>query len=151
DRVHAIAVALWQQHRRRAGAPVLREVPSGWRNNPSQPQEVRFTAGDATLAVQYSVRSREHVDVVVDGAAHEAAVLDADAGGIALLLDGVRRACRVVARDDVHWAHSVLGSTELHEVPRFPPPAREEIRGGCLAPMPGRVLAVRCAPGDRVR
>ncbi len=150
DRVHAVALALWQQERRRAEAPVLRGIPSVWRNNPSQPQEVRFTTGDVTIAVQYRVHSRERIDVVVDGAAREAAVLDAGAGEIVLLLDGVRRACRIVSRDDVHWAHSALGGTELHEVPRFPPPAREEVRGGCLAPMPGRVLAVRCAPGDRV-
>ena len=150
DRVHAVAVALWQQERRRAEAPVLRGIPSGWRNNPSQPQEVGFTTGEVTITVQYRVRSRERIDVVVDGAAHEAAVLASDAREVALLLDGVRRTCRIVARDDVHWAHSTLGNSELREVPRFPPPAREELRGGCLAPMPGRVLAVKRAPGERV-
>ena len=31
-------------------APVLRGIPSGWRNNPSQMQEVAFTSGDATIA-----------------------------------------------------------------------------------------------------
>jgi len=96
------------------------------------------------------VRSRERIDVVVDGAAHEASVLDSDAREVVLLLDGVRRTCRIVSRDDVRWAHSTLGSSELREVPRFPPPAREELRGGCLAPMPGRVLAVKRAPGERV-
>src|SRR5207247_2483324 len=128
DRVHAVAVALWQQERRRAEAPVLRGIPSGWRNNPSQPQEVGFTTGEVTITVQYRVRSRERIDVVVDGAAHEASVLDSDAREVVLLLAGVRGTCRIVARDDVHWAHSTLGSSELREVPRFPPPAREAVR-----------------------
>jgi acetyl-CoA carboxylase biotin carboxylase subunit len=150
DRAHAVAAALWLQARRRAEAPVLRGLPSGWRNSWSQPQTVAFRAGDATIAVAYRVRAGGRVDAEVDGATREASVAAADGEGIALVLDGVRRAYRVVGRDDVLWVHSALGSTELHEVPRFPPPASAEDHGGCRAPMPGRVLAVRCAAGDRV-
>jgi propionyl-CoA carboxylase alpha chain len=155
DRVHAVAAALWLQERRRAEAPVLRGLPSGWRNNPSQPQQVSFRRGDATrddatIAVAYRVRTPARIDVTVDGTPHEASVLAWGADHVAILLDGIRRACRIATRDDVRWVQSALGTSELHEVPRFPPPASEEIHGGCRAPMPGRVLAVRCAPGDRV-
>jgi biotin carboxyl carrier protein len=52
---------------------------------------------------------------------------------------------------DIHYAHSVLGASELHEVPRFPSPVREEVHGGCLAPMPGKILAVRIEPGQSVK
>jgi propionyl-CoA carboxylase alpha chain len=150
DRVHAVAAALWLQERRRAEAPVLRGLPSGWRNNPSQPQEVSFRSGEATIAIGYRVRTPARIDVNVDGAAHEASVLGWGPDHIAILLDGVRRACRIATREDVRWVHSALGSSELHEVPRFPPPASEEIHGGCRAPMPGRILAIRCAAGERV-
>jgi acyl-CoA carboxylase subunit alpha len=150
DRVHAVAAALWLQERRRAEAPVLRGLPSGWRNNPSEPQTVSFRSGEETIAVAYRVRTPARIDVTIDGAPHEASVLGWGADHIAILLGGVRRACQVATRDDVHWVQSALGSSELHEVPRFPPPASEEVHGGCVAPMPGRVLAIRCAPGDRV-
>jgi propionyl-CoA carboxylase alpha chain len=150
DRVHAIATALWLQEQRRAQAPVLRRIPSGWRNNPSQMQQISFTSGDATIQVGYRVHPR-HVELCVDGAVHQAALLSHDEQHIALTLDGVRRACSLVSHAGVHYAHSPLGMSELHEVPRFPPPAREEVRGGCHAPMPGKILAVRVAPGDRVK
>ncbi len=150
ERVHAVAAALWAQERRRAEAPVLRGLPSGWRNNPSQPQRVSFRSGEATIEVAYRVRARDRIDVTVDGVACEAAVLGSDADHVALVLDGLRRGCRIVRRDAVHWVHSSLGSSELHEVPRFPPPAGEDEHGGCRAPMPGRILAVRTAPGERV-
>ena len=39
-RLHAAAAALAAQAARRAAAPVYPAVPSGWRNNPSQPQAV---------------------------------------------------------------------------------------------------------------
>ena len=150
ERVHAVAAALWAQERRRAEAPVLRGLPSGWRNNPSQPQRVTFRSGEATIEVAYRVRARDRIDVTVDGVAREAAVVGGDADHVALVLDGLRRGCRIVRRDAVHWVHSSLGSSELHEVPRFPPPAGEDEHGGCRAPMPGRILAVRTAPGERV-
>src|SRR5262249_43601676 len=51
DRVHAVAAALWAQARRRAEAPVLRGVPSGWRNNPSQPQRATFRIGEESVGV----------------------------------------------------------------------------------------------------
>jgi biotin carboxyl carrier protein len=111
---------------------------------------VSFQSGEATIAVAYRVRTPARIEVTVDGAPHEASVLGWGADHMAILLDGVRRACRVATRDDVHWVQSALGSSELHEVPRFPPPASEEAHGGCLAPMPGRILSIRCAPGDRV-
>jgi acetyl/propionyl-CoA carboxylase alpha subunit len=150
DRVHAVAAALWAQERRRAGAPVLRGVPSGWRNNPSQPQRASFRCGEDTIAVEYRVRGRDRVEVGVDGVSREGAVLGSDADRISLLLDGARRTFRIVVRDDACWVHSPLGTTELHEVPRFPLSDAAEEHGGCRAPMPGRVLAVRTAPGERV-
>jgi len=150
DRVHAVAAALWAQARRRTEAPVLRGLPSGWRNNPSQPQHVAFRCGEETIAVAYRVRKPEQIEIRLDGVDRQAAVLGWDAGEIALVLDGCRRACRIVARDGVHWVHSALGSSELHEVPRFPDSGTQEEHGGCRAPMPGRVLAVRTAPGERV-
>jgi acetyl/propionyl-CoA carboxylase alpha subunit len=150
DRAHAVAAALWQQERRRAQAPVLRGIPSGWRNNPSRMQEVRFTSGGESIAVEYRVGARGAAEVVVDGVARRAAVLGWDAGGIALALDGEQRQYRIVEAGDRCHVHSALGASELTEVPRFPLRGREEVHGGCLAPMPGRILAVRVGPGERV-
>jgi len=151
DRLHAIAAALWLQARRRQHAPVLRGIPSGWRNNPSQMQQIRFTSGEATVDVQYRVRSADHVDVVIDGVSHRAAILSWDDTQLALVLDDVRRACTLVTHQDLHYVHSCLGTSTLREVPRFPPLARAEIHGGCHAPMPGKILAIRVDAGQTVQ
>jgi acetyl/propionyl-CoA carboxylase alpha subunit len=149
--VHAVASALWQQAQRHAHAPVLRGLPSGWRNNPTQMQQIAFVSRDSTLQVAYRVNGRDHIAVALDGALHEATVLSWDAEHIAMVLDGVHRTCQIITREGIHHVHSTLGTSELHEVPRFPPPAREEVRGGCRAPMPGKILAVRVEPGQAVR
>jgi len=151
DRLNALAVALWLQQQRRAEAPVLRGLPSGWRNNPSQPQDISFTCSDATVRAQYRVHSQDRIEGWVDGTAHTAAILSWDAEHVSLTVDGVRRRFQIFAHGAVYYVHSVLGSSELHEVPRFPPPAREEVRGGCVAPMPGKILALRVEPGQAVK
>ncbi len=151
DRVHAIATALWLQEQRRRHAPVLRTIPSGWRNSPSQMQDVTFATGEVAVRVQYRVHRPEHIEVVVDGASHTAGVLSWDEAHIGLVLDDIRRTCMLITHQDVHYVHSCLGTSELREVPRFPPPTREDVAGGCRAPMPGKILSVRVEPGQTVR
>jgi acetyl-CoA carboxylase biotin carboxylase subunit len=151
DRAHAVAAALWRQARRRAEAPVLRGLPSGWRNNPSAMQEVVFRRGTDAIRVAYRVGTGGAVAVRVDDAEHRATLHEADAERLDLTLDDVRRRYAVVARDDVVFVQSVLGSSELVEAPRFPVPGPAETPGSCRAPMPGRILHVRVAPGQAVR
>ena len=151
DRLHAIATALWLQERRRAHAPVLRGLPSGWRNNPSQMQQVTLVSGEAPVRIGYRVHRHDRIEVAVDGGSHEAVVLSWDDTHISVAIDDIYRTYRLITRNDVHYVHSTLGTSELHEVPRFPPPAREEVRGGCRAPMPGKILAVRVEAGQAVR
>ena len=151
DRVHAIAAALWLQARRRARVTVLPGIPSGWRNNPGAMQMIVFAAGDTTLPVAYRVRSPADIDVVVHDDTHHAAILSWDDDRIGLVCDDVRRTCRLVAHGEVYYVHSNLGTSELHEVPRFPTAEREHVAGGCEAPMPGKILAVRVEVGQTVQ
>ena len=150
DRLHAIAAALWLQERRRDQAPVLRGIPSGWRNNPDLMQRVAFTAGEVTIDVQYRVLSRHHIELVIDGTGYRAAIVAWDDTHVALEIDDMRRPCTVLSRGEVHYVQSSLGVSELREVPRFPEAEHEQVAGGCVAPMPGKVLAVRVAAGQAV-
>jgi len=150
DQVHATAAALWLQAQRRAAATLLHSIPSGWRNNPSQMQDIAFAANDALIRIGYRLHERHAIEIDIEGAAHDAQIHDWGDAHIAMVLDGVRRTYSVIAHDDLLFVSSTLGSSELHEVPRFPEPQREEIFGGCRAPMPGRILAVRVVDGQAV-
>ena len=48
------------------------------------------------------------------------------------------------------WVSSSFGETELGLLPRLPDPGAAAAAGGTTAPVPGRVLAVEVAVGDRV-
>ncbi|HVT69896.1 MAG TPA: biotin/lipoyl-containing protein, partial [Trebonia sp.] len=180
DLIHAIAVALADQALRRADAPVLRGVPSGWRNVPSAPQRVSYTltgrdgvgrgdagpdgapdGGDRTIEVTYRIRrdgasSGGTAEVTVDGGVPFPVVLRETRPDLAdLEIGGVRRRVAVVrdtgTRAATRYADSGLGATTLTEVDRLPESTRGVRRAGSLtAPMPGTVVRVEAAPGDVV-
>jgi propionyl-CoA carboxylase alpha chain len=86
----------------------------------------------------------------VAGASGRALVVAAADLALTLELDGVRRHFNVVTDDGTTYVHGPLGTAALSAVPRFPPARRDEIAGGCLAPMPGVIREVRVAVGERV-
>ncbi|HEX3605248.1 MAG TPA: biotin carboxylase N-terminal domain-containing protein [Candidatus Dormibacteraeota bacterium] len=148
-RLHAAAAALAGRAARRAAAPVLRTLPSGWRNNPSALQHVEYECGERRLRVEYG--AGDAPEVTVDGEPLGGVRVRAvSAESADLQVDGVRRRVRVhAAGTDVH-VDSALGSTLLREVERLPDPG-EAVRAGSLrAPMPGSVVRVLVEAGDNV-
>ncbi len=152
-RTAAVLAALWQQGQNRLAATALRTLPSGWRNSAMPPQRLDLLVGDDTIGVRYAIRRDGAFDVTfasVDGFASTATVVEHRADGIDAVLDG-RRVSASVRRDGARFlVHGPDGDLELIEQPRFPDPRAELPSGGLQSPMPGRVLEVRAAAGDRV-
>ncbi len=149
-RLHALAAALAGQAARRATAPVLPTIPSGWRNVPSGPQRVRFAGQDGEIEVAYQFRGTG-VKAEIDGTDLPGLLLrSATAELVVADIDGVRREF-TVRQDGGTWdVDSSLGSTELTELPRFPDPQSRTAPGSLLAPMPGTVVRLDVAPGAHV-
>jgi len=149
-RLHALAAALAGQAARRAAAPVLATIPSGWRNVPGGPQQVTFDCAGRRLAVRYRV-GRDGVKAEIDGEAVDEFVLrSAEPGLVVADLAGIRRELRVARAGDVWFVDSQLGATALTELPRFAEPQAARSPGSLLAPMPGTVVRVEVAPGAAV-
>ena len=134
-RTAALVAALAAAARRRSAAPVLRTLPAGWRNNPSQPATAAYEGPDGPVEVAY-----RPVPGVVS-ATPERVVLDDG---------GVRTAYRVHAAGTVSTVDGPGWSVALSEVDPLPPPTAVLAAGSLTAPMPGLVVAVRAARGDRV-
>jgi propionyl-CoA carboxylase alpha chain len=151
SRLHALAAALAGQAARRSTTPVLRSIPSGWRNVPSQDQQVTFGTGDGE---QREVRYRftgATVAAEVDGEPITGLLLrQATPQRVIADIDGVRREFTVHQDGDTWDVDSYLGSTELTELPRFPDPRSRAAPGSLLAPMPGTVVRLEVAPGAHV-
>ncbi|MFI6230049.1 acetyl/propionyl/methylcrotonyl-CoA carboxylase subunit alpha [Micromonospora echinospora] len=148
----ALAAALASAAARRATAPVLASLPSGWRNVPAFPQVTRFAGADGEIEVRYrldragglaewSTDPSDERTVTLVGATGERVVLD---------VDGVRRAYRVHRVGPEVFVDGPDGATGLTELPRLPLPTAELAVGSLLAPLPGTVTRRHVEVGRRV-
>jgi propionyl-CoA carboxylase alpha chain len=146
-RLAAAAAALAAQAERRVSARVLGTLPSGWRNNPSQAQVVRFDEGPE-VRYRFDRHGRALMELTVDGEPLAAPRLHACAPDrVELEVDGVRRSYRV-ARGAVNTDE---GQVDLHPAPRFADPAAAAAAAGSLtSPMPGTVVRVAVQEGAAV-
>jgi propionyl-CoA carboxylase alpha chain len=69
---------------------------------------------------------------------------------VGLSVDGVVRRYQIHRVDDTVWVDGPDGSSALNEIPRFAPPGSQLAAGALVAPLPGTVVKVAVAAGDRV-
>jgi propionyl-CoA carboxylase alpha chain len=148
-RVHAVVAAIAVQAANRRDARVWARLPSGWRNNPSQPQSVVLERRGEETTVDYRFH-RGGVEMTVDGEPFSVVVHSATPSLVDVSVDGVRRRVSVAVGGDVVDVDSALGSSTHRLLPRFADPASILAAGSLTAPMPGAVVRVLVEPGDTV-
>ncbi|HKC29589.1 MAG TPA: biotin/lipoyl-containing protein, partial [Jatrophihabitans sp.] len=142
-KLSALAAALATDSADKSRRAVLRGVPSGWRNVPSQPQRISFEG----LDVAYRL-TRD--GLVADGF-NDVTLVDAAPDAVVLDVNGVRRTFDVATYGDDVYVDSSLGPVHLRRTPRFADPAEHVAAGSLLAPMPGSVVRIAVSIGDHVK
>jgi propionyl-CoA carboxylase alpha chain len=147
--LHAVAAAFAVQAANRRDATVWSRLPSGWRNNASQPQSVLLESRGQETTVAYEFR-RDGVVVAVDGDEVAVVVHAVDPDLVDVTADGVRRRFQVAVDGDNVDVQSALGTSSHRLLPRFSDPALVHAAGSLTAPMPGAVVRVLVEPGAAV-
>jgi propionyl-CoA carboxylase alpha chain len=152
-RVSATAAALAGGVANRAAARAAAGLPAGWRNVASGPQRASYDGPRGRVEVAYQWRR----DGVAAGPGPDAGTA---AGGVTVVavapdralleIRGVRYRFDVARYGDVVWVDSHFGSLALTPVPRLPEPVAAAEAGSMVAPMPGIVIRVEAAAGQRV-
>jgi propionyl-CoA carboxylase alpha chain len=169
----ALTAALASAAARRASAPVLAGLPSGWRNVPAFPQVTRFAGPAGEIEVGYrldrsgglaewSVSPDTGSTATADGPAPDGTaasigepppavtLVEAHPDRVVLDVDGVRRAYRVHRVGSEVFVDGPDGAASLIELPRFGEPTAELAAGSLVAPLPGAVTRVHVEVGQRV-
>ncbi|HVU89633.1 MAG TPA: biotin carboxylase N-terminal domain-containing protein [Pirellulales bacterium] len=150
EKLHAAAAALAAAAERQASATVLSTIPSGWRNNPSQPEIVKFRGVHGEIEVAYRW-ARGVLSLATDGAAQpNPRVGRCTAELVELETASILRSYHIHHVGDTFYVDSPLGSSALVELPRFPTIEEEVQPGSLVAPLPGVVDAVKVNVGDQV-
>ncbi len=139
--------ALWLQGENRAQAGALGDLPSGWRNARLPAQHAVLAHGDHVLDVRYRPR-RDGSFAIADGG--HAVVHHCSPTAIDVEVDGRRTRAQVTRVGQLLHVQVPRGTVSFAIVPRFEVPGNEAPMGALVAPMPGAVIEVRCAPGDHV-
>jgi acyl-CoA carboxylase subunit alpha len=169
-RISCLAATLAGAAARRASAPVLGSLPSGWRNVPSGSQTAVYDGPAGPVEVGYRMNRHgelagwwvrsvdpEELDLAGLGQAPviddnpPTVVVEADGSRIVLDVNGIRLSFGVHRVGEVSYVDSPEGSVTLRELSRFPVPAPEAVEGSLIAPLPGAVRRVLVVPGQRVR
>ncbi|MGK5743268.1 acetyl/propionyl/methylcrotonyl-CoA carboxylase subunit alpha [Micromonospora sp. URMC 103] len=148
----ALAAALASAAARRADAPVLAGLPSGWRNVPAFPQVSRFSGPAGEVEVRYrhdrgGALAEWSTDLSSDAAV---SLVEATPARVVLDVDGVRESYRVHQVGPAVFVDGPGGSVTFAELPRFPEPTAELAAGSLVAPLPGTVARLHVATGQRV-
>jgi propionyl-CoA carboxylase alpha chain len=150
-RIGAVAAALAAQCERRSRSAVLGSIPSGWRNSPSQLQEVDFEVDGVVINVGYRFEARGGVTIALGGeTVEEVGLIEATGARIGLQVGPQLRWFDVARNGWVHHVDGPGGYVRLVERPRFPEAAGDEDPGSLHAPMPGRVVKVMVEEGGEV-
>ncbi|OWY23147.1 acetyl-CoA carboxylase biotin carboxylase subunit [Sphingobacteriales bacterium UPWRP_1] len=148
----AVAALLWQWQQRNGQRTLLKQLPSGWRNNYYQNQMEVFRWGSTEIECSYRTKSQNQLDVYVNGNYYDATLNSAEPHALVCTINR-HRFCFTVADTPaalhLHWPD--WGSISLQKVSPFPEKEKETLKGAYTAPMPGEVVKVLVKPGDVVK
>ena len=151
DQRAAIAAALAEQQRRDRQRVFVPGVPSGWRNNYHTPQSVEYAVGAGEVRVDYRHLGHDRFTVWTGAEARDVRVISWEPPQLILQEGSHRWSARMSFDGDRTYVHTSRFNIGLRRKPRFPDKSRVIPAGGCVAPMPGKVIELRVAEGDLVQ
>ncbi len=141
--------ALFVQAENRRAARVLATAPSGWRNARLPDQKLVLEPSDGSGEITVLYRSlRDGRFRFEDGSTGR--VHACDERSIDVEIGGRRFESRVSRAGEQLVVQGPTGDLGFREQPRFVLPGSEDEADGFVARMPGKVIDLRVAPGDRV-
>jgi acetyl-CoA carboxylase biotin carboxylase subunit len=148
----AIATTLLAHELRRASRSVLPNLEPGYRNHRVADERVVYDAGEDEVPVGYVNRRGGRFDVRIGDGDYERVRIIACADGVLEYEagNGHRRRFRIVRDEATVYVHSDDGAVTLVERPRFPEREAAAVEGGCVAPMPGKVVKVLVSADQEV-
>jgi acetyl/propionyl-CoA carboxylase alpha subunit len=137
DEMFASVLRAYIERTEHAQRQVLPSIPLRFRNNPYPSPLMKLKIEGS----EYNARSGE---VPID-------VLELSESGITTAIDGVRHQFHIRRHGDEYYMRSGLGQRTIKRLPRYPHGAGAGQHQSANSPMPGQVLRILVAQGQRVK
>lgn len=135
EALFAAALRSWIERTEHARRKILPSIPVRFRNNPYPSPIVKLEAPELNETVN---------DVPVE-------VIAISNNGITIEAGGIRREFLVRQHRDEYYVRSSLGQRTLKRLPRYPQSAAAGRHQAANSPMPGQVVRILVAQGQRVK
>ncbi|MFT3697310.1 MAG: biotin carboxylase N-terminal domain-containing protein [Kofleriaceae bacterium] len=147
-RVAAIAATVHAIEGRR---DPLALAPPGWRNVQALAQQVTYKHGDRDVELAYRPLRTGGFEIAIGGKLTPITALSLDGDRVSWVEYGKhRRSARVTTSGFRTFVLADGALTTLVAEPRFPDHATQAVKGGLVAPMPGKVVKVLVSKGQTV-
>lgn len=149
----AIAALLYRWQQRQQTQSLLKQLPSGWRNNYYAPQADVFKLHDKEIACQYRYLENNCFDIQIADTHYAVSYLNNQPEpSLTCVIKGHRLTFEIVVQDDkCHLHQNSLGNMVLEIVSPFPSTKDDHSGGGYRAQMPSEVLKVLVQEGEQVK
>jgi len=147
----SIAATLWLWSQGKSKRDLLKNIPSGWRNNFYKMQEEKFSVEGTEVIVAYRNQNEVFSFKIADKE-FSASLINQSNEQITCEIVGHRKNFIIAQSGEALFIHDdEAGSVSIKILPRFPEAEAEKVKGGYAAPMPGEVVRVLVKPGDKVK
>ena len=140
--------AMWVQGKNRDEAMVLKNLQSGWNNGRLPYQEVKLKLNEEELKIKYkplrdgSFISEDNENIRIFNWSHD--FIDVE-------ISKVRYRSKIFLDDDLLLVHTNKGDLLFNILPKFNIAQEEVIKGGLVAPMPGKVVEIKVKKGSNIK
>ena len=145
---HAKVGAMWIQGNNRNEAMVLKNIQSGWNNGRLPHQEVRLLHNEDELKVKY--RSLKNGDFISE-IDENIRIFDWSMDFIDVEISNTRYRSKISIEDDLLLVHTYKGNLLFKILPKFNIAQEEVVKGGLVAPMPGKVVEIKVKKGSSIK
>ena len=140
--------AMWIQGKNRSEAMVLKNIQSGWNNGRLPHQEVRLLHNEDELNVKY--RSLKNGDFISE-IDENIRIFDWSMDFIDVEISNTRYRSKISIEDDLLLVHTYKGNLLFKILPKFNIAQEEVVKGGLVAPMPGKVVEIKVKKGSSIK
>jgi propionyl-CoA carboxylase alpha chain len=137
DRVFCSVVRMYIERTEHARRTILPSIPPRFRNNPTAAPAMKFAIGKSECRID---SGKSAVEALAVGAEH----VDA-------LIEGVRYRFHIRQHGAEYYVRATLGQRQVTRLPRFPEKSASGQHQSANSPMPGQVLRILVAEGQRVK
>ena len=146
----AVAGAMFVQAANRETAETLGNVPGGFRVGRLPAERLELARGEQLITVHYRSRRDGSFVLGVDGDEGDVRIHSCSSKHIDVEVGGRRRTLRAGRFGEHLHLTGPRGGVTFDLLPRFSVPEAELPGGALTAPMPGKIIEIRVAVGDRV-